>query len=97
MRKIKEVLRLKWQNACSNKQIAKSCNIARSTVREYLKRAQDAGLTWPLDTELDDTVLENLFFPVREAGNCPEPQMPSMEYLFRELKRKRRKWGQAKK
>jgi len=96
MRKIKEVLRLKWQNACSNKQIAKSCNIARSTVREYLKRAQDAGLTWPLDPELDDTVLENLFFPVREAGNCPEPQMPSMEYLFRELKRKRREWGQVK-
>ena len=88
MRKLKEVLRLKWQNACSNKQIAKSCNIARSTVREYLRRAQDAGLKWPLDPELDDTVVENLLFPVRETGNCPERQMPSMEYLFRELKSK---------
>ncbi len=88
MRKLKEVLRLKWQNACSNKQIAKSCNIARSTVREYLRRAQDAGLKWPLDPELDDTVVENLLFPVRETGNCPERQMPSMEYLYNELKKK---------
>jgi transposase len=88
MRKIKEVLRLKWQNTCSKKQIARSCNISRSSVREYLKRAQDAGLTWPLDPELDDTAIENLLFPVSDAENCAERQMPSMEYLFRELKRK---------
>jgi len=88
MRKIKEVLRLKWQNGCSDAQIARGCNIARSTVREYLRRAQEAGLTWPLERDLDDTHLENLLFPVREAGICAERRMPSMEYLFRELKRK---------
>jgi len=88
MRKIKEVLRLKWQNGCRNKQIATSCNIARSTVREYLGRAQEAGLSWPLDPNLDDTALENLLFSVREAGTSSERQMPSMGYLFRELKRK---------
>ena len=37
---------------------------------------------------MDDTVLENLLFPVREAGNCPERQMSSMEYLYNELKKK---------
>lgn len=89
MRKIKEVLRLKWQNGCSNKQIAQSCNIARSTVREYLKRAQETGLRWPLDPVLDDTALENLLFPLREAPCSSQRQMPSMEYLFRELKRPR--------
>ena len=88
MRKIKEVLRLKWQNGCSDAQIARGCNIARSTVREYLRRAQEAGLTWPLEPDLDDRHLENLLFPVREAGICAERRMPSMEYLFRELKRK---------
>lgn len=60
MRKIKEALRLKWQNGCSNKKIATSCNIARSTVREYLRRAQEEGLSWPLDPELDDVDIENL-------------------------------------
>lgn len=89
MRKIKEILRLKWQNGCSDAQIAGSCKIARSTVREYLRRAQEAGLKWPLEPDLDDRHLENLLFPVREAGSCVERRMPSMEYLFRELKRKR--------
>ncbi len=88
MRKIKEVLRLKWQNVCSVKQIAKSCNIARSTVREYIGRAQGAGLTWPLNPELDDTAIEDLLSPVEQEGNLVERQMPSMPYLFRELKRK---------
>jgi len=80
MRKIKEILRLKWQNGCSDAQIADSCKIARSTVREYLRRAQEAGLTWPLEPDLDDRHLENLLFPVREAGwnhRCKiEPKPP---------------------
>ena len=46
MRKIKEVLRLKWEYNSSNNQIAKSCNIARSTVREYLRRAEVVRLIW---------------------------------------------------
>ena len=88
MRKIKEVLRLKWENGCSNSQVAKSCSIARSTVRGYLRRARDAGLSWPLDPHLDDTALENLLFPVEEVSSCSQRQMPSMDYLFTELKRK---------
>ena len=85
MRKIKEILRLKWQNGCSDAQIAGSCKIARSTVREYLRRAQEAGLTWPLEPDLDDRHLENLLFPVRQADSCAERRMPSMQYLFDEL------------
>ena len=88
MRKIKEVLRLKRECGCSIRKIAKSCNIARSTVSEYLTRAENAGLSWPLPCDLDDSAIENLLFPVREAGNCPERQMPSMEYLYNELKKK---------
>jgi len=53
MRKIKEILRLKWHHGHSNKQIARSCKIARSTVSEYLNRAEKTGLTWPLDAALD--------------------------------------------
>ena len=49
MRKIREVFRLKFDCDISNRQIAKSCNIARSTVGEYLFRFQQAALSWPLD------------------------------------------------
>jgi transposase len=63
MRKIKEVLRLHFEHQQSTRQIAKSCDIARSTVKEYLERAEKAGLSWPLPAELDDAALENFLFP----------------------------------
>ena len=44
MRKIREVLRLKWECGLSNRAIARSCSISHSTVGEYLRRAEAAGL-----------------------------------------------------
>lgn len=88
MRKIREVLRLKWENGCSIRQIARSCNISHSTVREYLFRAQRAGLTWPLPPELDDTSLESVLFPPTELPLAKSRSMLPMEYIHSELKRK---------
>lgn len=64
MRTIREILRLKWEKHLSNKRIAESCNIARSTVRDYLSRAAEAGLSWPLPAALDDSILEKMIFIV---------------------------------
>jgi len=88
MRKIKEVLRLKWAHKLSNRKIAKSCFISHSTVADYLLRAKLAGLSWPIDPELDDAAIENLVFPVTDKSIPAERRMPDMEYLYRELKRK---------
>jgi transposase len=88
MRKIKEVLRLKWDRKLSNRQIAKSCSISHSTVADYLLRAKLASLSWPLDPERDDTALENLLFPVSQERVCADYRTPDMGYLYRELKRK---------
>jgi len=63
MRTIREILRLKWEQHLPNKRIAESCNIARSTARDYLFRAGQAGLSWPLPSELDDSLLEQMIFP----------------------------------
>jgi hypothetical protein len=70
MRKIKEVLRLKWANGLSNRRIAAACGIGRPTVSEYLRRATEAGLAWPLPPDLDDARLERLLFP-------PPPALPA--------------------
>ena len=88
MRKIKEVLRLKWAHKLSNRKIAKSCFISRSTVADYLLRAKLAGFSWPLDPELDDAAIENRLFPVTDKSVPAESRMPDMGYLYRELKRK---------
>jgi len=88
VRKIKEVLRLKCDHRLSNRQIARSCCISHSTVIEYIQRARDAGLGWPLPPELDDCALEELLFP--PPGKIPkeERSMPPLDYLHRELRRK---------
>jgi transposase len=88
MRKIREVLRLKFQYGHSNKQIAQSCNIARSTVREYLDRAGKAGYSWPLDPSLDDAILEKTLFPPQPLLPLSPRTMPPVEYLHQELRRK---------
>jgi len=88
MRTIKEVLRLKWEKKLSNKQVAKSCNIARSTVREYLERSQRAGLTWPLAPDLDDGRLEALLFSSQPTESPEKRGLPAMEYIRKELSRK---------
>lgn len=63
MRKIREILRLKWTSQLSNREIAKSCSTARSTVAGCLERASKAALSWPLPESLDDTALEHLLYP----------------------------------
>ena len=88
MRTIREILRLKWEKHLPNKQIAASCNIARSTVRDYLFRASEAGLSWPLPSDLDDNVLEQMIFPAGPVSLAGKRGMPSPEYIRKELTRK---------
>ena len=86
--RLKKCCRLKWGHQLSNRQIANSCLISHTTVREYLDRVRLAGLSWPLDPALDNTTLESMLFPEKPALLSTQRTMPSMDYLFKELKRK---------
>ncbi len=63
MRKIREVLRLKYELNCSSREIGLSCGIGRSTVGDYIQRVKLAGLEWPIPEGLSDTALEQILFP----------------------------------
>ena len=63
MRKIREILRLKYECGRSNRDIGQSCGIGSSTVSEYLQRVRMAGLAWPLPEGLSDQALEQRLFP----------------------------------
>ncbi len=54
MRKVKEVLRLRWECGLSYRQIAHSCAVGRATVADYVHRATAAGLNWEHVVDLDD-------------------------------------------
>jgi transposase len=87
MRKIKEVLRLRFEVGLSYDVIGQSCNIGHTTVGEYLRRAKDAGLTWPLPEDMDDASLEKLLYS-RSPDVIVKRPMPDWEYVHKELKRK---------
>ena len=65
VRKIKEILRLKYACGLSKREIALSCSIARSTVADYLMRDMAAGLRWPESAELSEIELEKRLFPIQ--------------------------------
>lgn len=63
MRKIKEVLRLKFECGLSERQIAHSCQISRTTVTDYLRRAAISKLKWPEADALGEVQLVERLFP----------------------------------
>lgn len=89
MRKIREVLRLRHELGLSERDVAASCRVARSTVGDYVHRARAAGLTWPLPPDLDDTALEARLFKVldRVPADAAFPQ-PDWAEVDKQLRRK---------
>lgn len=88
MRTIREVLRLKWEQNLNNQQIATSCNIARSTIRNYIERAEQAGLSWPLPSEMDDAELERRLYSLQRETAPETRNLPPMDYIRQEMSRK---------
>jgi transposase len=87
MRKIEEILRLKYELGLSHRAIAKSCRVSCSTVSEYVTHAKAAGLSWPLPEGMTGEQLEAQLYPERGPSNRKVPQ-PDWKYIHKELKRK---------
>lgn len=86
MRKIRDVLRLRYELKLSHRQIANSCQISREAVRNYLRRAQSSKLNWPLPEEMNDAVLESRLFPEEKKGT--RKGLPDLSLINLELKKK---------
>lgn len=85
MRKIRELLRLKFDLGLSIHKIAASLSMARSTVTECLRRAATAEISWPLPHDLHDDALEALLYPKKPV--VADVPLPDFNYLQRELSR----------
>ena len=86
MRQIREILRLKHEQKLSHRAIAGACRVGLGTVADYLGRARQAGLEWPLPEELDEAALEARLFP-RAGPGSRERVAPDVERIHQELKR----------
>jgi transposase len=89
MRKVREILRLKFGAGLGHKAIGRSLGIAASTVRLTLQRAAEADLIWPLSDELTDAVLEERLYGAAGTKQGHRRQVePDWATVHRELKRK---------
>ncbi len=51
MKQLTEILRLYFENKLTQREIAKTLSIARSTIGDYITKFVASGLSWPLDDE----------------------------------------------
>jgi transposase len=76
MRDAREIIRLK-SSSVSTHEIARRLGLARSTVRETLKRADGAGLSWPLPEGMNDEALEAALYASRRSKRGHRCQIAS--------------------
>ena len=88
MRKLEEILRLKYEAGLSHRAIAQSCSVSPSTVSEYITHAQAAGLSWPLPEGLSAEQLDELLFPQRAPASGRSIPPPDWAAVHKELRRK---------
>lgn len=87
MRKIREVLRLKFELGRSYRQIAVACEIGIATVSDYLGRAQRTATSWEAAAQLTDAELEARLFAQPQHGAL-QPRAPiDLAWVHQELRR----------
>ena len=87
MRKVKDILRLKFEAGLSHERIAAAVGLSKGAVTHYLQRAARAGVSWPIAPTLDDTALEALLFPPMPRARSSYA-VPDFAVIHQELKRK---------
>ena len=89
MRRVREILRHRFEEGLGHKSIAVRVGAAPSTVRETLRRLERAGLSWPLGEDVSDAVLEAaLYKAARTKTGHRRIAEPDWAQVHRELKRK---------
>ena len=88
MREVREVLRLRHALGVSERQIAVTVGVSRSTVGEYLRRAAVSDITWPVPEGLDDAELERRLFTPPTFEAKPIRPLPDWMQIHKELKRR---------
>jgi len=85
MKKIKEILRLKSLGLSQTK-IAQGANVSRSTVQDYLGRAEVAGVDYSAIESLEDSEISKLLGKQEKASK--RKAKPDYHYIRRELSKK---------
>lgn len=89
MRKIREILRLKFGDPpSSHREIALATLVSPATVADLWLRFKAAGLQWPLADNLGDVALEEKLYPSKRLGAVSDKVPPDWRFIHAERKKK---------
>ena len=88
MRKIREVLRLKYELDRTQREIEASTGLSKGSVNDYLGRASRAGLTWEIASELSEAEVEARLFQRIGQAEPPARSAIDFEWVHREMRKK---------
>ncbi len=84
MTRYREILRLHAMGL-SQRNIAYSCSASKTTVNRVIKRADELGITWPLNDDQTDGVLADKLFPASKKETMKAKRTPDFNYIRKEL------------
>jgi hypothetical protein len=88
MRKIREILRLRFEANLSYQAIKVSTKISVGACQKLVKKAEALGLSWPLLDDMDGNQLARLFYPSSDTRISSRFQVPEWAVIHQELKGK---------
>jgi len=86
MTNYREILRLK-SLGYSQRSIASGAKASRNTVSEVLKKAEQLNITWPLEDDVTNEMLDELFWGKRNSSPAPYAVI-DFNYIHKELSKK---------
>ena len=88
MRKLLEILRMRFGSQLSFRQISRSVRVSVGTVSNYVKAFQESELSWPLAEDISEPELIQALFPDASIANRKGLIDPDWAEVHQELKRK---------
>ena len=86
MTNYREILRLK-SLGYTQRSIASGAKVSRNTVSEVLKKAEQLNITWPIEDDVTNEMLDELFYGNRSSSPSPYAVI-DFDYIHRELSKK---------
>ena len=86
MTNYREILRLK-SLGYSQRSIASGAKVSRNTVSEVLKKVEQLNITWPLEDDMTNEMLDELFWGKRNSSPAPYAVI-DFNYIHKELSKK---------
>jgi transposase len=85
MRKVRDILRLRFEQGLSLREVSAALAVPFTTAAAHLRRAREAGLSWPLPDDLSDAALEALLLRKEPSPPAALRPLPDWHLVHREL------------